>query len=89
MMTTNYRPSQKIPKSGIYGVVHTNNHAVRHEVTLIGGRDFPPCNDCGEHVYFTLVMAAQYINNNPHFHKATTPPAVVQEESKGEPPSTR
>ena len=81
MMTTNFRPNQRIPKSGIYGVVHTSNHAVRHEVTLIRGGDFPPCNDCGEHVYFTLVMAAQYIDNNPHFHKATTSGVISREGS--------
>ena len=72
-MTTSFWPGEKIPRSGIYGAVHTNNHASQHEVTVIRGGDFPQCNDCGGHVYFTLIKAAQRIGNNPHFHKSTIP----------------
>jgi hypothetical protein len=47
---------------------------------VIRGGDFPQCNDRGGHVYFTLIKAAQRIDNNPHFRKSTIPAAIMEQE---------
>lgn len=65
-MATEYKPGDEVPASGIYKVTHDKNHT-EHEVTVIMGKKFPPCNHCGNHPRFTLVRAAHHIQNNEHF----------------------
>jgi hypothetical protein len=69
-MTTNtYWPGEQIPESGVYSVVHTNNHTGSHDVTILREGDFPACNECGSRVYFTLTRPGQNIALNPHFRR--------------------
>jgi len=49
-----FRPGDLILKSGIYRVYHAG-HRFPHEVTLLRGETFPPCNKCGDSVSFELV----------------------------------
>ncbi len=69
-MADQYKPGEKVPKSGIYRVVHDQEHDVSHEVTCVLGEPFPPCNGCGHGVRFTLVRAASHIKNHRLFKKA-------------------
>jgi len=46
-MPTTYKPGEKVPKSGIYLVLHDQNHEQQHEVTCIMGKIFPPCSGRG------------------------------------------
>ena len=69
MSTNTFWAGDKIPAAGVYSVVHTNNHASPHDVTIVSDGAFPPCNECGDRVYFILAKAAQNIALNPHFHK--------------------
>jgi hypothetical protein len=66
-MATEYKPGDKVPKSGIYRVSHDRVHAAEHEVTCVYGKTFPPCNHCGHHPRFVLVYGAQHVEANEHF----------------------
>jgi len=66
-MADKYKPGDTVPRSGIYQVIHDQQHAPEHEVTVVTGRKFPPCNHCGEHPRFVAVRLAQHINENGHF----------------------
>ena len=52
-----YRTGQKILRSGIYRVVHSE-HRLPHDVTLVEGEVFPRCASCGTKVQFQLLRAA-------------------------------
>ena len=45
-MTEQYKPGDKVPKSGIYRAIHDTEHAQEHEVTSIFHEHFPPCKHC-------------------------------------------
>jgi hypothetical protein len=61
-----FEPGEKVPRSGIYRVVHDPEHQQEHEVTCVFGKRFPPCHGC-KHPRFVLVKAAQHIEQNEHF----------------------
>lgn len=67
-MATEYKPGEKVERSGIYRVTHDTLHAQEHEVTCVYGKVFPPCNGC-KHPRFVLVRGAQHIEANEHFQK--------------------
>jgi hypothetical protein len=66
-MAEEFKPGDTVKTSGIYKVTHDRRHAAEHEVTCVFGKKFPPCNGCGNHPRFTLVKAAQHIEQNEHF----------------------
>lgn len=68
MAATEYKPGDKVPRSGIYKVVHDTTHHEDHEVTCIFDKKFPPCRGC-DHPRFTLVRAAQHIELHKEFKK--------------------
>lgn len=53
-----FRPGQKVPRSGIYRVVHDKAHAEPHDVTCVFGEPFPPCHGCGSGVRLLLTSPA-------------------------------
>jgi hypothetical protein len=61
-----FKPGEKVARSGIYKVVHDTAHVSPHEVTCVFGKVFPPCRGCS-HPRFILVRAAQHIEANEHF----------------------
>lgn len=60
------KPGDKVPRSGIYLVIHDKKHTQQHEVTCVYGKIFPPCGGC-HHPRFKLVKAAIHIESNEHF----------------------
>jgi hypothetical protein len=62
-----FKPGAKVKKSGIYAVVHDDNHADAHEVTCVSGKVFPSCGECGEDVRFRLVKHAVLIGRHEQF----------------------
>lgn len=66
MATTQYRPGDIVPASGIYLVLHDQHHRP-HEVTYVKGEVFPPCNHCGYHPRFSLERAAHHVHNHDQF----------------------
>ena len=67
-MAEEFKPGEKVEKSGIYKVTHDPAHAEEHEVTCVAGKTFPPCRDC-RHPRFVLVRHAQHIESHKHFKK--------------------
>ena len=62
-----FKPGEEIKRSGIYKVVHDNQHTESHEVTCVYGGYFPPCKHCGADVRFILVRAAQHVAAHERF----------------------
>jgi hypothetical protein len=67
MAEETYKPGDKVPKSGIYRVIHDENHHEPHEITVVFGDHFPPCNHCGKHPRFVPVRLAQHVSSHKHF----------------------
>lgn len=57
----NFRPGDTVRQSGIYEVLHDREHRDTHEVVMISGDQFPPCETCRDKVRFKLIRAATYI----------------------------
>lgn len=66
---TTYKPGDAVEASGVYRVTHPPKHASEHEITVIYGRQFPPCNGRGQHPRFKAVKLAQHIDANDHFKR--------------------
>ena len=66
-MADPFKSGEKITKSGIYSVVHADEHTGVHEVTCVAGKKFPPCDECGDGVKFLLVRHARHIARQDHF----------------------
>lgn len=66
-MSQQYKPGDKVPKSGIYRVTHDSQHVQEHEITCVYNETFPPRNGCGRHSRFTLVRQATHIRNHENF----------------------
>jgi hypothetical protein len=41
----------------------------KHQVTMVKGETFPACKLCGDHVRFTVAIAAHHAPNHEHFKK--------------------
>jgi len=65
--TKDYKPGEKCEGSGIYRVTHDGNHVAAHEVTVVFGEPFPPCNGCGHHPRFRVVRLAVHVHNHDSF----------------------
>jgi hypothetical protein len=62
-----YRPGEIVARSVVYRVIHDQNHVATHEVTVVRGRKFPPCNHCGNHPRFVPSKLAIHIDDDPNF----------------------
>jgi hypothetical protein len=62
-----FKPGDECERSGIYRVMHDGDHAQPHEVTVVYGRKFPPCRQCGHLSRFLLVGGAQHVDSNEWF----------------------
>jgi len=51
-----FETGDEVPSSGIYQVLH-NEHRLPREVTLVGGKAFPPCSRCQIKVKFDLLRS--------------------------------
>jgi hypothetical protein len=66
-MAGSFKPGDKVTKSGIYSVTHDGKHADAQEATVVAGKRFPRCNECGDAVRFTLVKHARHVLRHDHF----------------------
>ena len=64
-----FKPGQKCAASGIYTVIHDQQHAEQHDVTVVYGEPFPPCNHCGPHPRFVAKYLATHVRNEKLFVK--------------------
>ncbi|WP_211475149.1 hypothetical protein [Collimonas humicola] len=66
-MTTEYKPGETVPDSGIYTVMHDPNKP-HHEVTCIKGKIFPGSKTCA-HPRYQLKNKAIHIDDHPDTKK--------------------
>jgi len=50
---TTFTPGDEVPRTGVYRVYH-DNHRLMHQATLLSGKCFPRCKQCGAAVRFEL-----------------------------------
>jgi hypothetical protein len=58
---------QPVKETGIYEVIHDREHRTAHEVVMLSGDAFPPCDTCETRVRFRLVRTAPYIFQDEDF----------------------
>jgi hypothetical protein len=80
LRTVHYKTGRRIPRTGIYTVVHSQ-HRLPHEVTLLKGEVFPRCSQCGSEVQFKLLKAAPQVGAAGGFYIVLYELPVVNEES--------
>jgi hypothetical protein len=59
----------KAPSSGVYKVMHHEDHAQPHYVTVLHGDIFPICQQCFNKVRFEVAMPAVHVNAHPLFYR--------------------
>lgn len=64
-----YHSGEVVMQSGIYEAVHEGAHRDPHDVVMIEGDLFPPCDTCSHRVRFRLVRTAPYIFTDEDFEK--------------------
>lgn len=69
MAIREYRTGDQVERAGVYRVTHGGNHAPEHEVTMLYGKRFPPCNRCGQEARFYPVRLAPLIDETELFEK--------------------
>ena len=62
-----FRTGESVKQSGIYEVVHDAAHRDSHDVVMLAGDTFPPCETCENRVRFQLVRTAPYIFQDDDF----------------------
>ena len=62
-----FAPGAIIPESGIYEIIHDDEHRAAHESVLVKGDVFPSCDICQEGVRFRVVRTAPYIFEDEDF----------------------
>lgn len=60
-----FAPDEEIPESGIYQIVHESGEQDRG--IFIRGGMFPPCDDCGNQVRYSIVRTAPHIFDDEDF----------------------
>ena len=62
-----FKPGATVPESGIYEVIHDNDHRQAHDAVMIVGNAFPACETCEDRVRFRIVRTAPYIFQDQDF----------------------
>jgi hypothetical protein len=62
-----YKSGEMVRETGIYEVIHDRAHRAAHEVVMLAGDAFPPCETCELRVRFRLVRTAPYIFQDEDF----------------------
>ncbi|MGH9571586.1 MAG: hypothetical protein ACRD4F_18225 [Candidatus Angelobacter sp.] len=67
--TITFAAGESVRETGIYEVVHDHEHRTAHEVVMLSGDSFPPCDTCEQRVRFRLVRTAPYIFQDEDFEE--------------------
>ena len=62
-------PTDVVPASGVYEVVHANCQSQELEMIFVAGQSFPACRLCGSQVRFQLKRAVPHISEDRDFTK--------------------
>ena len=66
-MSDELQPGNKAFCSGVYKVIHAQQHAESHYVIVLVGEIFPACVECSHQVRFELAISAVHVDRHPHF----------------------
>lgn len=64
-----FRPGDPVRESGIYEVIHGQEHRQAHDVVMLRGTLFPLCDSCHDNVRFRLIRTAPYIFQDGDFEE--------------------
>jgi hypothetical protein len=64
-----FSAGETVRETGIYEVIHDKQHRSAHEVVMLSGDSFPPCDTCEVKVRFRLVRTAPYIFQDEDFEE--------------------
>lgn len=64
-----FSAGETVRETGIYEVLHDHEHRAAHEVVMLRGDAFPPCDTCEQRVRFRLVRTAPYIFQDEDFEE--------------------
>lgn len=64
-----FRAGDIVSQSGIYEAIHEAAHRDPHEVVMVEGDLFPPCDTCSGRVRFKLIRTAPYIFTDADFER--------------------
>jgi hypothetical protein len=67
--TETFGCGDSVKQSGIYEVLHDGEHRTAHDVVMLAGDAFPPCETCDQKVRFRLVRTAPYIFQDADFEE--------------------
>ena len=59
-----FRPDSTAPATGLYLVVHHEDHRPPHLVTILRDDTFPRCRVCKRYVVFVLHQASTYVTDD-------------------------
>lgn len=62
-----FSAGETVRETGIYEVIHDRAHRIAHEVVMLNGDAFPPCETCEQRVRFRLIRTAPYIFQDEDF----------------------
>lgn len=62
-----FSAGETVRETGIYEVIHDRAHRIAHEVVMLNGDAFPPCDTCEQRVRFRLIRTAPYIFQDEDF----------------------
>jgi len=64
-----FSAGETVKETGIYEVIHDGEHRIAHEVVMLSGDAFPPCDTCETRVRFRLIRTAPYIFQDEDFEE--------------------
>lgn len=64
-----FRAGDKAPTTGIYRVVHGQQHVDAHYVIALQGDIFPACLECSDNVRFDVALSTAHVNAHPLFKR--------------------
>lgn len=64
-----FKAGETVKETGIYEVIHDGAHRTAHEVVMLSGDAFPPCDTCETRVRFRLIRTAPYIFQDEDFEE--------------------
>ena len=64
-----FSAGETVKETGIYEVIHDHEHWIAHEVVMLSGDAFPPCDTCETRVRFRLIRTAPYIFQDEDFEE--------------------
>ena len=66
-----FSAGETVRETGIYEVIHDHAHRIAHEVVMLNGDAFPPCDTCDQRVRFRLIRTAPYIFQDEDFGESS------------------